>query len=140
MPLSQAVASPDPSATAFWGSALMWRAVAVVGWTALVSVVGFVGKAILKKMDDDKDERKQVMAQVAEVAASHEERSERMAERVEKVADDHRGEMKNIYERIFEWNRTTTAALSEVNVAVGDVGRRVGRLEERLPNKRARGR
>lgn len=64
----------------------------------------------------------------------HEDRKERHAvmQKVEKVADDHREEMKEIYSRITDSNATTTASLSEMSGRLFTVETII---HERLPAK-----
>ena len=78
--------------------------------TVIGAMIGFGGKHLFSLMHADRVERKDVVR------------------RVEDVADAHRAEVKEIYERIHGWNDRTAAALSSVEV-------RLTRIEDRLPSR-----
>lgn len=85
---------------------LLWSSLAM--GTILVGLIGYIGRRVLKQLDTFADDRTMVM------------------EKVESHAEEHRREMKGIYQRIYEWNKNTTDSLSEVEI-------RLGRIEDRLP-------
>ena len=71
--------------------------------TTLVAIITFVGRRILGDMDEAKEERKEVVKQVKE------------------VADDHRTEMGEVYRRMEHSNGRTTEALASFEVRLGGV-------------------